>query len=168
MTAPAARIARGIVRRASLISSPIVDPLSMPPNAKAIVDQKMMSLRFMLGTNACAFIGVADPNRLQATIPSAISSNAGIHPAIAPTLLSHFPTFSPTTFIVTAVARPIVETAMKYRLLDDSDCQAGPPMKSAFAAPKYSSPGKYGRFDPQYVQPVIKAANGPNARLLQT
>ena len=41
-------------------------------------------------------------------------------------------------------------------------------MKSAFAAPKYSSPGKYGRFDPQYVHPVMKAANGPNARLLQT
>ena len=37
-----------------------------------------------------------------------------------------------------------------------------------FAAAKYSSPGRYGRFDPQYVQPVMNAANGPNARLLQT
>ena len=41
-------------------------------------------------------------------------------------------------------------------------------MNSAFAAPKYSSPGKYGRFEPQYVQPVMKAAYGPKARLLQT
>ena len=41
-------------------------------------------------------------------------------------------------------------------------------MNNAFAAAKYNRPGKYGRFDPQYVQPVMKPANGPNARLLQT
>ena len=57
---------------------------------------------------------------------------------------------------------------MKYVLFDDSACHDGPPMNSAFAAAKYSSPGKYGRFVAQYVQPVMNAANGPNARLLQT
>src|SRR5204863_8438602 len=98
---------------ASLISSPIVDPLSTPPNAKAIVDQKMMSLRLVLGKNACAFMDVADPNRPQATTPSAISSSAGVHPAIVPALLSHLPTFSPTTFIVTATVRPLAATRMK-------------------------------------------------------
>ena len=79
MTAPAARIARGTVRRASSISSPIVDPLSTPPKANASVDQKMMSFTCMLGTSACAFIGVAEPNRLHATAPRPISSIAGIH-----------------------------------------------------------------------------------------
>ena len=57
---------------------------------------------------------------------------------------------------------------MKYVLLVESACHFAPPMNSALAAPKYRRPGKYGRFDPQYVQPVMNAANGPNARLLQT
>ena len=113
MIAPAPRIARGTVRRASSISSPIVDPLSTPPKANAIVDQKMMSLRCMLGTRAWPVIGVANPNRLHATAPSAISTIAGIHPAMAPTLVSHFPTFNPTTFIATVTASPAVDTAMK-------------------------------------------------------
>ncbi len=61
MNAAAVRIARGTVRLASTISSPIVDALSTPPNANAIVDQKMMSLRPVLGTSDAAVIGVADP-----------------------------------------------------------------------------------------------------------
>src|SRR5262245_4349535 len=168
MTAPAARIDRGIVCRQSSISSPIVDALSTPPNANAIVDQKMTSFSPVLGTSACASSGVADPNRLHEMAPSAISAAAGTQLASAPTLLSHLPTFSPTTFSVTVRARPAIDTTMKYMLLDDHACHGGPPMKRAFAAAKYSSPGRYGRFDPQYVQPVMNAANGPNARLLQT
>ena len=73
----------------------------------------MMSFRCMLGTSAGPAIGVADPKRLHATAPSAISSIAGIHPAIAPTLVSHFPTFSPTTFIATVTVRPAIATTMK-------------------------------------------------------
>src|SRR5262249_8930468 len=168
IVAPAVRIARGTVRRGSSISSPIVDPLSTPPNANAIVDQKMTSFSPVLGTNDDAGIGVAGPNRLHATAPSAISSPAGIHPATAPALFSHLPTSSPTTFIVTATTRPVIATAMKYALLVDHACHSGPPMNSAFAAAKYSRPGKYGRFGHQYVHPVMNAANGPNARLLQT
>ena len=38
---------------------------------------------------------------------------------------------------------------MKYVLLVDSAWHDGPPMNSAFAAAKYSRPGKYGRFEPQ-------------------
>ena len=78
-----------------------------------MVDQKMTSFRLVLGTSACAFIGVAVPNRLQDTAPRAIRTSAPIQPAIAPTLLSHFPTLSPTTFIVTAMARPVIATRMK-------------------------------------------------------
>src|ERR1043166_3596631 len=150
ISAPAVSTARGTVRRASTISSPIVDPLSTPPNAKAIVDQKMTSFKLVLGTNAWAPIGGADPNRLHDTAPSTMSTAAGIQLAIAPTLFSHLPTFRPTTFNVTAMTRPVIATAMKYGLLlSPQDCQAGPPMNKALAAAKYSSPGKYGRFDPQ-------------------
>ena len=42
--------------------SPIVEPLSGPPNANAIVDQKITSFKLVLGTKAFASIGVADPN----------------------------------------------------------------------------------------------------------
>src|ERR1700730_9372448 len=126
MTAPAASTARGTVRRASWISSPIVDPLSTPPKANAMVDQKMTSFRLVLGTNVCAPSGVADPNRFHDTAPSTMRTAAGIQLAIAPTLANHFPTFSPTTFIVTAMARPVIDTAMKYTLLVDHPCQDGP------------------------------------------
>ena len=61
MKAAAVRIARGTVRLASTISSPIVDALSTPPNANAIVDQKMTSLKPVLGISDAAVIGVADP-----------------------------------------------------------------------------------------------------------
>src|SRR5262249_44963970 len=112
VTTPLARIARGTVRRGSRISSPIVDPLSTPPKANAIVDQKITSLRLVLGRNAPASIGVADPNPRHATPPSPTSSVAGIQLATAPTLFRHFPTPRPTTFSVTAIARPVIDPAM--------------------------------------------------------
>src|SRR5438552_12719661 len=136
MNAPAASTARGTVRRASWISSPIVDPLSTPPNAKAIVDQKITSFRLVLGTKASGGIGVADPKRLHDTAPRTMSRPAGIQLAIAPTLFSHLPTFRPTTVIMTAIARPVIATAIKYTLLVDQACHDGPPMNSAFAAAK--------------------------------
>src|SRR5947199_10661768 len=91
ITAPAARMARGIVRRASTISSPIVEALSPPPQAKAIVDQKITPLSVVLGTKAAAVIGVADPNRIHATLPNPISSSPGLHAASAPTQRTHLP-----------------------------------------------------------------------------
>jgi hypothetical protein len=42
-----------------------------------------------------------------------MSSAATIQLATAPMLFSHLPTFSPTTFIVTAMMRPMEATAMK-------------------------------------------------------
>src|SRR5579864_4616427 len=101
-----------------------------------MVDQKITSLRAVLGTNARAGMGVADPNRLHDTTPSATSAPAGIQLAIAPTLFNHLPTFSPTTFIATATARPVMDTTMKYVLLPDHACHDGPPTNNAFAAAK--------------------------------
>ena len=61
MKTAAVRIARGTVRLASTISSPIVDAFSTPAKAKAIVDQKMTSLRPVLGISELRVMGVADP-----------------------------------------------------------------------------------------------------------
>src|SRR5262245_4297735 len=148
-TTPAVRMARGTVRRASRISSPIVDPLSTPPKAKAIVDQKITSLRLVLGVTVSTVIGVAAPKRIHDTTPIAISSSAAAQPVTAPRLFSHLPTSRPTTFIVTVMIRPIIAKVMKYALLAERLCHDAPPMNSAFAAAKYSRPGRYGRFDPQ-------------------
>src|SRR5271169_5113596 len=113
MTAPEARMALGTVLRAFTISSPMVEALSTPPNAKAIVDQKMTSFRLVLGTKDRAVMAVADPKRLKDTTPRPMRTIDGIQPATAPTLFSHLPTFSPTTFMETAIRRPTVETARK-------------------------------------------------------
>src|SRR5262250_3703926 len=118
MTTPALSTARGTVRRASLISSPIVDALSTPPNANAIVDQKMTSLRLVLGRSDEGARLDADPNLTHEIAPSAMSSSAGSQPAIAPTLLSHLPTLRPTTLRTTAIVRPVIATAMKYSLCE--------------------------------------------------
>src|SRR5260221_12347769 len=168
MKTAAVRMARGNVRLASTISSPIVDAFSTPAKAKAIVDQKITSLRPVLGISDCRVMGVADPYFIQEKNPNASSRHSGTHAASAPTFVSHLPMFRPTTLSATAAVRPNTDTARKYVLLVESAWTDGPPMNSALAAAKYNSPGKYGRLDDQYVHPVIKAANGPKARLLQT
>src|SRR5262249_45785546 len=127
MITPAATTARGTVRLASTISSPIVDPLSTPPKANAMVDRNTRSLRCVPGTTAAAVIGVADPYVVHEYSPNAISSATGIQLAIAPALLSHFATFRPTTLSETAMARPTTDTAMKYGALVAYRCAtAGP------------------------------------------
>src|SRR2546430_16639600 len=127
MIAPAARIARGIIRRGCSISSPIVDALSTPPNANAIVDQKMTSLRLVFGTNARAGIGVADPKRDHDRMPSTRGNSIGTQLATAPTVFSHVPTFNPTTLSVTARTSPRIATMMEDGLVDDSGCDGAAP-----------------------------------------
>src|SRR5215467_6186919 len=143
MSTPAAITARGTVLRASTISSPIVDALSTPPKAKAIVDRKRRSFSPVPGTSELAVIGVAGPYFVHEYSPNAIRSAMGIQPAMAPALLSHFPTFRPTTLSRTAIARPTTDTAMKYRGFAPYAWAAdGPATYSALAPAKYSSPGK--------------------------
>src|SRR5689334_9582001 len=105
----------------------MVDPLSTPPYANAIVDQKITSFKLVLGTSACGVSAVADPCIRHAAAPRTISTIAGSHPAMAPTLFSHLPTFNPTTFIVTATIKPETATMRKYVLLPESACHPGPP-----------------------------------------
>src|SRR4029450_9426161 len=109
MITAAATTARGMVRRASRISSPIVDALSTPPKANAIVDQKITSFRLVLGMSDAVSIGVADPKRDQDTAPSVINRPATIHAATPPALFSHLPMSGPRTFTGRANASPIIE-----------------------------------------------------------
>ena len=91
----------------------MVEPLSTPPNANAMVDQKITSFKLVLGARVCGVIGVAVPNRLHEIAPSTISTSAGIQPATAPMLFSHLPTSRPTTFMVTASVNPTSAKTMK-------------------------------------------------------
>src|SRR5262245_59175129 len=127
----------------------MIDALSTPPNANAIVDQKITSLTLVDGRKLRALRSVADPNRAHADAPSVSSTTTGIHAATAPTLFSHLLTSSPTMFNAAASTSPASETETKNTWLVESACHDGPPMKSALAAAKYSSDGKYGRFAAQ-------------------
>ena len=42
----------------------MIEPVSTPPKANAMVDQKIMSFRLVLGRNAAASIGVAEPTSI--------------------------------------------------------------------------------------------------------
>src|SRR5690242_17186791 len=107
MSTAAVITARGTVRGASTISSPIVDALSTPPNANAIVDRNTRSFRLAPGASVAGVNDVADPYRAHEYRPNPHSSTSGIHPLTAPTLLSHLPMSSPMTFSVTAIVRPV-------------------------------------------------------------
>src|SRR5690349_3958213 len=111
--------ARGTVRLASRISAPIIDALSTPPNANAIVDQKITSFNPVAGIKSCGRMGVAVPNRAHRTAPHAIRIVVTVHVATAPALVSHLPTSRPTMFTTSAMARPISDAETKYVLLDD-------------------------------------------------
>src|SRR5579872_1607595 len=109
----AAITARGMVRRASRISSPIAEPLSRPPNANAMVDQKITSLSDVAGTKERALRDVADPYRSHETTPSTMTAAATIQLATPPMLFNHLPRARLRTFRQTAIARPAIETVRK-------------------------------------------------------
>src|ERR1700681_4951455 len=126
-----------------------MDALSAPLSENAIVDQKMMSLRWVLGTSDPSVIGVADPNRWSATDASATRMTAGSHSATAPTLCSHFAMSRPRTLRPTASASPAHDATTKYTGSLASAAPCAPARKSALAAVKYNRLGKYGRLDVQ-------------------
>src|SRR5271165_3694823 len=88
---PAAISPRGMVRRASLISSPMNDADSAPLKAYSSVAQTPKLPRFNEGFIAAALNLVAEPNFHQATPPTTQSSAIGSHVPTAPRLLSHLP-----------------------------------------------------------------------------
>ena len=140
---------KGIERRGLRISPPTNEIASGPVHAKAITDQKMTSFNWNPGRIVCALIGIAGPNFHHASTPSPMRINVAVQRVAAPTLLSHFPTSRPNTLTTVASVRPKTATPMKYHGESASAPPSPPVTKSALPAAKYSSAGKYGRFDVQ-------------------
>ena len=95
-----------------MISSAIKEPVSQPPNANASVAQKSMSFKCVLGTKFVSVKEVAEPNALQAYTPMTTRITTGTHIPKDPTLCNHFPTFSPTTFIIVITTSARIENHM--------------------------------------------------------
>src|SRR5437867_6038088 len=105
-----------------------MEALSSPLNENVMVDQKMMSLRWVLGTRLALVNSVAEPNRTQQTRPRPIRMIVGTQNPIAPRLCSHLPILRPATLRPTAIASPMREKTIKYSGLLAARCQDGPPM----------------------------------------
>ncbi len=112
MNGAEAKIARGIVRCESRISSPMKDADSTPVQAKAIVDQKIRSRSRKPGTIASGVQALAEPNRHQTPAPTAIRISVASQRATDPTLKSHLPVASPHTLTSVASASPAVAATM--------------------------------------------------------
>jgi amino acid transporter len=82
-------------------------------NIGAIASWMAAAVLIALGAVAWLRFGSATPIDAHTVVPSTMRTAAGIQLAIAPTLFSHLPTFRPTKFIVTAMVRPVIDTAMK-------------------------------------------------------
>src|SRR5580698_405538 len=152
---PAIVRARGMVRRASLISSPINEPVSTPPNAKKIVDQKIAFLKSACGMRLSEEKLVAEPWYFAKIAASISSTETGIHAPREQQLFNHFPCFSPTMFNKVISASHPSAKSMKYVPLLVKCSPRLPIAKRALPAPKYSTAGKYGRLLIQYDQAAI-------------
>src|SRR5271166_5784790 len=85
---------------------------------------------------------VAEPNFIHATTATVHKRATGIHVPWEPTLFSHLPMLSPTTFRASASPTPKNENPMKYAGLTCHAFQRFPPTYSALLAAKYSTAGK--------------------------
>ena len=92
-----------------LISSPMKEAVSQPPKAKVNDDQKIMSLKRVLGIMLVALKEVADPKRCHAMTPMPMMITTGNHIATAPALCSHLPTSRPTTFRMVTMVKVMIE-----------------------------------------------------------
>ena len=113
MSGAEAKMARGMVRRASRISSPMNEADSKPVRAKAMVAQKIRSRRCRPGVRLSRLKVVAGPSRSQAVAPIPISRSVATQRACAPAVFSHLPTCSPTRLSQVPSASPRVEATMK-------------------------------------------------------
>src|SRR5215467_14268822 len=89
-----------MARRVFLTSSAMNDAVSQPPKANVNVDQKIRSLKCVLGISAPALNEVADPKRLKAIKPITRMMTTGSHMASPPTLLSHLLRYSVIHYII--------------------------------------------------------------------
>src|SRR6266436_2505727 len=96
--------APGKVFRGFSISSPMMEASSSPTRPKQITPNEFSTKRGLAGIWKSAQATVV-PNFAHTITPSPISSAAATNVPIAPTLLIHFPTPSPTTFSTTSTVR---------------------------------------------------------------
>src|ERR1700679_2557929 len=108
---PETMSARGMVRRAFLISSLMKEPVSQPPNEKKIVDQKMAFFRSGFGVIVAAVNLVAEPYRETLAAASTSRIMIGSQLPNAPRLLSHFPNFRPRTLSIVMSVRQAKENS---------------------------------------------------------
>src|SRR5580698_1984508 len=137
--------ARRTVRCGWLISSPMKEAASGPVQAKAIVAQKIRSVRCRLGARPDLLNAVADPNFSQVVTPRNARSRPASQREIAPTLLSHLAMAIPRKFRYVARASPASANAMKYPEEALACALAREETYSALPAAKYRRPGKNGR-----------------------
>src|SRR5262249_16895694 len=128
MRAPATIRARGIVRRASLISSPMNEAASEPLKAYRMVAQTPSVVKLNEGVKLGAVKDVEEPNFAHAIIVTTHNRLTGIQTPSAPRLLSHLPIFRPTMLRASASPTPKNEKAMKYHGLRCKAVQRVPPM----------------------------------------
>src|SRR5579884_843417 len=122
---PPQATAPGIVRRGSRISSPMTDASSSPTSPKQITPNEFSTNLGFAGIAKSAALTVV-PCRSVTTAPSPISTPAATNVPIAPTLLIHFPTPSPTMFITTNTASSASEAPNAKTLLSASAAWVGP------------------------------------------
>src|SRR5579864_4282315 len=121
--------APGSVRRGSLISSPITDASSRPTSPKQITPNEFNTNFGFAGILKSAAVIVV-PNRDQITRPSPISTAAATNVPIAPRLLIHLPTPSPTMFITTSTASSASDAPSAKTLLSANPAWRGPSTKT--------------------------------------
>src|ERR1700681_1505040 len=107
------------------ISSPITEASSSPTKPKQITPNELSTNRGFAGIAKSAEV-TAVPNRSQTTIPSPINTTAALPVPIAPKLLIHFPTPSPTIFITTKIISSSNEAVSAKLLLSASDSCPAP------------------------------------------
>src|SRR5262249_52266443 len=113
MVTPAKSKARGMLRRASLISSAISDADSEPISAKMMTDQKTMSATRVDGMKLRGANEVAEPKCFQAAKPRTITMNVGTHMATAPRLCAHFARLRPRILRTVKAMRTTTEKDAK-------------------------------------------------------
>src|SRR5947209_8155150 len=128
--------APGKTRCGFSISSPITDASSSPTRPKQITPNEFSTNRGFAGMEKSAAVTLA-PKRTHTIAPSPISTAAATNVPIAPRLLIHFPTPSPTTFSTTSsVSR--INDALSANTLLSPKAWCPPPRTNTDTPTKYS------------------------------
>src|SRR5208282_5740422 len=135
-TIPPHATAPGKVFCGSRISSPITEASSSPTKPKQITPNEFRTNLGSAGMRKSAAVTVV-PNRDQTVNPKPIRTAAATNVPMAPRLLSHFPTPSPTMFTTVSSTSSDTEAAIAKFLLSASAAWPGP-IANTVTPTKYS------------------------------